>query len=79
MYKLEKVFVVPGEGRKTPLPLPGGGTIPATGKTVPRSIAVERLIRSGDLVVTEAPPAPAPQEPAPAPVPEPAPTKTAKG
>jgi hypothetical protein len=59
MAKTEKVFVTPGPGRKTPLPLPGGGSVPANGTTVVRTLAIERLIRSKDLVVGTSPAAPA--------------------
>ncbi len=60
MYELPKVYVKPGEGRKVPLPVPGGEIIPGLGKEVRRTAAVERLIASGDLVVPDAPKAEAP-------------------
>lgn len=47
-----KIFVVPGVGRKTPLPLPGTNiTIPHDGRTVTKTLAVIRLLKSGDLIV----------------------------
>jgi hypothetical protein len=55
MYQVESVFVVPGAGRLVPLPLPGGGSVPAEGKSVQRTMAVERLITTGDLVIPPAP------------------------
>jgi hypothetical protein len=55
MYELPKVFVKPGEGRKVPLPIAGGEIIHGLGKLVTRTVAVERLIASGDLVVPEPP------------------------
>lgn len=67
MLKIEKIYVVPGAGRKVPLPLPGGGFVPAAGKSLPRTTRIERLIASGDLVVSNAPAseaAAAPAEPA---------------
>lgn len=60
MLKIEKVYVVPGAGRKVPLPLPGGGFVPAAGKSLPRATRIERLITSGDLVVTDPPTSAAP-------------------
>lgn len=48
----DKIFVVPGVGRKTPLPLPGTNiTIPPEGRTVTKTLAVIRLLKSGDLIV----------------------------
>lgn len=67
----EKVMVSPGPGRKVPLPLPGTGVlIPAEGKAVVMTLAVQRLVRSGDLVVAKA------GTTAPAPTPAAATTKT---
>ena len=53
MFKVDKVFVTPGAGRKTPLPIPGGPLVPAGGRVVPLNVAVQRLIRTGDLVVSQ--------------------------
>jgi len=61
MYELPKIFVKVGEGRKVPLPIPGGGSVPGLGGYVERTMEVERLITNGDLVECD-PPAP---EPAP--------------
>lgn len=55
MVERAKVFVTPGPGRKVPLPIPGGGLVPAEGDTVVQTTAVTRLIASGDLVVGKAP------------------------
>lgn len=49
MFKLEDVFVVPGEGVKIPLPV-DGRMIPGVGASVPRSIHVSRRLRTGDLI-----------------------------
>jgi hypothetical protein len=55
MTEQNKVFVTPGAGRKVPLPLPGGGSVPAGGATVVKTLHVVRLIASGDLVEGTAP------------------------
>ena len=63
-FELPKVFVKPGKGVRVPLPLPGGlGNVPKEGREVIRSVAIERLITSKDLVEAN--------NPAEAPVPEP--------
>ncbi len=52
----DQVYVKPGPGRKVPLPIPGGeGVVPAEGKTVTKSRAVRRLLRTGDLELATAP------------------------
>lgn len=57
-----KVFVVPGAGRKMPLPVPGDKiSVPAEGRLVIKSLAVMRLLRCGDLVEQSAP-APVPTQ-----------------
>jgi hypothetical protein len=50
MLRPERIFVVPGAGVKVPLPLPGGGNVPAAGKFVDKSLSVLRLLAVGDLV-----------------------------
>lgn len=60
MVERAKVYVTPGKGVKVPLPIPGGGSVPAEGATVVRNTAVNRLIAHGDLVVGTAPPPGAP-------------------
>jgi hypothetical protein len=77
----DKIFVVPGEGRKVPLPLPGGGFVPAAGAWVQKSMHVHRLIRSKDLVEAKPPEPPAPEVETPpeTPAPDAPATKTLKG
>jgi hypothetical protein len=53
MYELPKVFVVPAEGVKIPLPI-DGMRIPGVGMTVTRTMHIERLLRNGDLVEGDA-------------------------
>lgn len=55
MYNPEKIFVTVGAGRKVPLPIPGGGTVPGLGGYVSRTMEVERLLANGDLVLGTAP------------------------
>lgn len=51
-----RIFVVPGAGRKMPLPIPGSNAaVPAEGRLVLNSFAVQRLLRCGDLVAGAAP------------------------
>ena len=50
MYRTERIFVVPGAGVKVPLPLPGGGNVPAAGRFVDKDFAVIRLLKAKDLV-----------------------------
>lgn len=50
-----KIFVAPGAGRKSPLPIPGERiSVPAEGRLVTQSFAVQRLLRCGDLVAATA-------------------------
>jgi hypothetical protein len=53
MIELPKVFVVPAEGVKIPLPV-AGMRIPGTGATVSRTTHIERLLRTMDLLEGEA-------------------------
>jgi hypothetical protein len=55
MNETVTIFVVPGAGRKVPLPVPGGRSVPAAGTYVTKTLAVTRLLRTGDLVETTAP------------------------
>ena len=51
-----RIFVTPGAGRKTPLPIPGSNAaVPAEGRFVLNSFAAQRLLRCGDLVAGAAP------------------------
>lgn len=51
-----RIFVVPGRGRKTPLPIPGyDNAVPAEGRLVVNSLAVLRLLRCGDLIEAPSP------------------------